>query len=130
MEGKLYEYFDERLFSHLPQDELRSGLRCFNLDQGGFTGIKTFAFFTVIFCCYLSFMSISHFPFISRCYFIYCKRSECHSIIINYCYARAHSERNMKKKKHVSSNGKRRQRSERKVFIYFEPFLSKQCYFE
>lgn len=35
-----------------------------------------------------------------------------------------------RKKKHVSSNGKRRQRSERKVFIYFEPFLSKQCYFE
>lgn len=62
----------------------------------GSTRIKEVSCFSSIrifyghFFRYLSFMSISHFPFISRCYFIYNKRSECHSIIINYCYVRAH----------------------------------------
>lgn len=110
MEGKFYEYFNELLFSHLPQDELRSGPCCINTDQGGFSSIKAFAFFTVIFflfvtCHSCQFLIFPSFPDVTL--FIAKGPNVIPSSLIIVMLGL-----NETNKKTVSSNGKRKTETE------------------
>lgn len=122
MEGKLYEYFDERLFSHLPPDELRSGLsRWFqNTDQEDVSVLSRHSqFFTVFFfitCHLCQFLIFPSFPDVTL--FIAKGPNVIPSSLIIVMLGLA-AKWITKEKNTVSSNGKRRQRSDKSVHLFW-----------